>query len=41
MCLGKLSKDFTTNDMQKKKAGLKESVKFFSFDFNPIDTNDI
>ena len=40
MCLGKLSKDFTTNDM-KEKTGLKESVKFFSFDFNPIDTNDI
>ena len=24
-----------------KKAGLKGSVKFFSVDFNPIDTNDI
>ena len=24
-----------------KKAGLKGSVRFFSVDFNPIDTNDI
>ena len=24
-----------------KKTGLKGSVKFFSVDFNPIDTNDI
>ena len=24
-----------------KKTGLKEVVKFFSVDFNPIDTNDI
>ena len=24
-----------------KKIGLRESIKFFSVDFNPIDTNDI
>ena len=39
LCLGNISKDFTINNM--KKAGLERSVKFFSFDFNPIDTNDI
>ena len=39
LCLGNISKDFTINNM--KKAGLKGSVKFFSVDFNPIDTNDI
>ena len=27
------------SNMQKTK--LKESVKFFSFDFNPIGTNDV
>ena len=37
--LGNVLKDFTINDM--KKAGLKGVVKFCSFDFNPIDTNDI
>ena len=26
---------------KKKKTGLKVSVKCFSVDFNPIDTNDI
>ena len=26
---------------KKKKPGLKGVVKFFSVDFNPIDTNDI
>ena len=30
---------FTINNM--KKIGLKGAVKCFSFDFNPIDTNDI
>ena len=39
LCFGNISKDFTTNDM--KKTGLKGSVKFFSTDFNPIDTNGI
>ena len=24
-----------------KKVGLKRSVKFFSVDYNPVDTNDI
>ena len=27
--------------MKKKKTGLKGAVNFFSFDFNPVDTNDI
>ena len=39
LCLGTISKDFTINNM--KKAVLKGVVKFFSVDFNPIDTNDI
>ena len=38
--MGNISKDFTVNNM-KKKTGLKGVVKFFSVDFNPIDTNDI
>ena len=38
-CLGNVSKDFTVNNM--KKAGLKGVVKYFSVDFNPIDTIDI
>ena len=40
LCLGNISKDFTINNM-KKKTGLKGVVKFFYFDFNPIDTNDV
>ena len=39
LCLGIISQDFTINDMTK--TGLKGVVKFFSVDFNPIDTNDI
>ena len=39
MCLGNVSKNFTINTM--KKARLKEVVKFFAVDFNPIDTKDI
>ena len=39
LCLGNISKDFTINNM--KKPGLKEIVKVFPVDFNPIDTNDI
>ena len=37
--LGNISIDFTINNM--KKAGLKGIAKFFSVDFNPIDTNNI
>ena len=37
--LGNISKDFTINKFKKNE--LKGSVKFFSVDFNPIDTNDI
>ena len=40
LCLGNISKDLTITNM-KKKTGLIGAVKFFSFDFNPIDTNDI
>ena len=32
-------KDLAINNM--KKTGLKGVIKFFSVDFNPIDTNDI
>ena len=39
LCLGNISKEFTINNM--KKTGLKGTVKFFSVDFNPIDTNNI
>ena len=39
--LGKISKDFTINNMKKKKTGLKGVVIFVSVDFNSIDTNDI
>ena len=35
-CLGNISRDFTINNMTK--TGLKESVKFFSVDYNPIDS---
>ena len=39
MCLGNVSKCFRINNM--KNAGLKEVVKYFSVDFNLIDTNDV
>ena len=39
MCLGNISKDCTINNI--KKIGLKGSVKFFSVDFNPIDSDNI
>ena len=39
LCLGNVSKDFTINNMKKNR--IKGNVKFFSVDFNPIDTNDI
>ena len=35
--LGNISKDLTINNM--KKTGLKGIIIFFSFDINPIDTN--
>ena len=39
LCLGNISKYFTINDMKEKDLG--DVVKYFSVDFNPIDTNDI
>ena len=39
LCIGNISKYLTINNMEK--TGLKETVKFFSVGFNPIDTNDI
>ena len=39
LCLGNVSKDFTIHNM--KKAELKGSVKFFSIDYRPINTNEI
>ena len=40
LCLGDISKDFTIDNLNKKRK-LKGSVKSFSADFNPIDTHDI
>ena len=41
LCSGNI-KDFTINNMTKKKKNrIKGIVKFFSVDYNPIDTNDI
>ena len=39
LCLGNVSKDFTINNMEER--GSKGVVKFFSLDFNPIDSNSI
>ena len=39
LCLDNISKDFAINNMKEK--GLGGVVKFFSVDFNPIDTNDV
>ena len=39
LCLGNILKDFTIENMNK--TGLKVVVKFFSVDFNAIDTNEI
>ena len=39
LCLGNISKDFTINEAFKTE--LKGSVKFFSVDFNPINTSNI
>ena len=43
LCLSNASKDFAINNMtkKKKKNTIKKSFKFFSFDLNPIDTNNI
>ena len=41
LCLGNSSKDFTINNIKKKKIGLAVIVNIFSVDFNPIDTNNI
>ena len=40
LCLCNVSKDYTINNM-KKKTRLKVVGKFFSVDFNPIETNNI
>ena len=41
--LGIISKGFTINNIKKNKnkIGLKGILKFFSVDFNPVDTNNI
>ena len=39
LCFGNILKDFAISNM--KKTGLKGVVKFFSIDFNPIDTDNI
>ena len=39
LCFSIISNDFTVINM--KKTGLKGSVKYFSVDFNPIDTSNI
>ena len=39
LLLGNISKDFTINNMRKRR--LKGIVNFFPVDFNSIDTNDI
>ena len=39
LCLGKISKDFTVDNM--KKTGLKGSVNFFSVDYRSINTNEM
>ena len=39
LCLSKVSKDFTINNMNK--TGLKGVVIFFPVDFNPIDNSNV
>ena len=39
LCLSNISKDCAISNL--KKTGLKESVKLFSVDFSPFDTNNI
>ena len=43
LCLGNISKGFTLNNMKKKKKKkeLKEFVKVFSVDYDPINPSDI
>ena len=41
LMLGNISKYYTSNNMKKKKTGLKGIVKLFSVDFNPIFTKDM
>ena len=40
LCLGNISKDFTINNMKKKKR-IKRKCKSFSVDYNVINTSDI
>ena len=40
LCFDNISKYITINNV-KKKTGLKGVIKFFSVDFNPIDTSNI
>ena len=39
LCLGNISKEFAINNI--KKNSIKRKCEIFSFNFNPIDTNDI
>ena len=39
LCLDNISKDFTIDNLKENK--IKRTCKFFSVDFNPIDTNDM
>ena len=41
LCLGNVSKDFTINNLKKKKNRIKGVVSFFPVDFNPVRTNGI
>ena len=44
LCLSKVSKDFTINNMNinnMNKTGLKGVVIFFPVDFNPIDNSNV
>ena len=41
LCLDNIPKDFTYNNMKKKKKKRIKRRCFFSIDFNPIDTDNI
>ena len=41
LCLDNIPKDFTYNNMKKKKKKMIKMGGFFSIDFNPIDTDNI
>ena len=41
LCLGNVSKDFTINNMKKKKNRIKGNCKFFSVDFRSTNTDEI